>query len=297
MGSLKTLALAGALATASAGSALAADLFAPPPPAPAPMVQEFGGWYLRGDVGVGAQSLGSVAGADVISSGGSFWRKSIGDAAFAGAGIGYQFNSFLRFDVTGEYRTSARYDISDKFNYTRGSFDEIDTRQTNHYKGDLSSTVVLANAYLDLGTWGGITPFVGAGVGFAHHRIRNASDSGLIYNYYAGTDIPVDLSSGYTATEVTGGTAADGSRTNLAWAVHAGLGYQATSNLKLELAYRYLNMGDARTGTLTCLCGSEYSSLKLKDIDSHDIKFAMRWMLGGPVVAPVAVEAPLIRKY
>ena len=36
-------------------------------------------------------------------------------------------------------------------------------------------------------------------------------------------------------------------------------------------------------------------SYTLKEIDSHDVKFGMRWMLGGPVMA--ASNAPIIRKY
>ena len=54
MADLKALAVALGVAAASAGFARAADL--PPAPrlsAPTPAVEEFGGWYLRGDVGAG----------------------------------------------------------------------------------------------------------------------------------------------------------------------------------------------------------------------------------------------------
>jgi len=85
--------------------------------------------------------------------------------------------------------------------------------------------------------------------------------------------------------------------TQLAWAVHAGLGYDVTPNLKLELAYRYLNMGDAQAGKLVCaggICpGTVYS---YKDLESHDIKIGMRWMLAS-YPAPIHAPAPLIRKY
>lgn len=303
MGSLKSFALAGLVAAAAVTQASAADLlppapaFAPPPPV---HVAEFGGWYLRGDIGIGSQEIGKVEGADVVRDGGSFWRKSLDDTAFVGIGVGYQVNSFLRFDLTGEYRMSATYDTSDKFRYTRFfGPQEIDTHLTNRYKGDLQTSVFLANAYVDLGTWAGITPFIGAGAGFAHHRMRNNFDSGLIYNYDALTGTPVN-------TESTGGVAGDANRTNFAWALHAGLAYDVSQTLKLELAYRYLNMGQAHTGVLncgvTCVSGQTFSPLKLKTIESHDLKLGMRWLLGAPVpvvaeAPPPIIERPLVRKY
>lgn len=299
MGCLKTIALAGALTCLGTAGAFAADYLPPPPqmyqPAPAP-VEFGGGWYLRGDVGVGSQEIGKVSGADVERDGGSFYRKSLADTAFVGAGVGYQFSSFLRFDVTGEYRTATKYDTSDKFKYNRFfGYREVQTNLTNRYTGDLQSSVFLANGYFDLGTWYGITPFVGAGVGVAHHRIRNAFDNGLIYNFDAATGEAIN-------TEATGGIAADASKTNFAWAVHAGLAYQVSPALKLELAYRYLNMGDAQTGTLSCgvVCntGQTFSPLRLKNIESHDFKIGMRWMLGVPVAySEPPPPGPLVRKY
>ena len=35
--------------------------------------------------------------------------------------------------------------------------------------------------------------------------------------------------------------------------------------------------------------------MKFKDLDSHDFKVGMRWMLGAPVLA--AANEPVIRKY
>src|SRR5829696_3696214 len=91
----------------------------------------------------------------------------------------------------------------------------------------------------------GIPPFVGGGVGVAYHGIRNGFDTGLHYNYTAGY-----AGSAFPANESTGGTLLDRTKSDLAWAVHAGLAYAVTPNLKLELAYRYLNMGHAESGKL-----------------------------------------------
>jgi len=59
MRSVKSLIAAGA-ATLMSTAAFAADMaIAPPPPAyaPAPIVEDFGGWYLRGDIGFSNQRV------------------------------------------------------------------------------------------------------------------------------------------------------------------------------------------------------------------------------------------------
>ncbi len=58
MVSAKIFGLAGAAALLSTAT-LAADLPPPPPVYSAPVVVETGGWYLRGDVGIGIQSYKS----------------------------------------------------------------------------------------------------------------------------------------------------------------------------------------------------------------------------------------------
>ena len=51
------------------------------------------------------------------------------------------------------------------------------THETTH--GDFTSAVLLLNGYVDFGTWWGITPFVGAGVGFARNMLSGFSDTSL----------------------------------------------------------------------------------------------------------------------
>ena len=99
MGSMKSLALAGVFAAVSSASALAADLLPPPPPMhyPPPPV-EFGGWYLRGDVGVSSYNNGKFSSPDQPPA--VFFGEDLGAGSFAGVGVGYQFNGWLRADVT-----------------------------------------------------------------------------------------------------------------------------------------------------------------------------------------------------
>ena len=45
---------------------------------------------------------------------------------------------------------------------------------------------------------------------------------------------------------------------NFAWALYAGLGFEVTDALTLELAYRYLDMGDGKTGDLVAYDGDQH---------------------------------------
>jgi opacity protein-like surface antigen len=278
MGSMKSLALAGVFAAVSSASALAADLLPPPPPMhyPPPPV-EFGGWYLRGDVGVSSYANGTFSSPDQPPA--VFFGEDLGAGAFAGVGIGYQFNGWLRTDLTAEYRFSKGFKVFDRIDFVGAGGVPGVTHETTH--GDFTSAVLLLNGYVDFGTWWGITPFVGAGVGFARNMLSGFSDTSL--TTIAGVTTP------------SGGWFGNGDKTNFAWALHAGLGYSVTPNLKLEAAYRYLNLGEAVTGTLNCFCGQTFSPLKVKEIDSHDIKIGFRYLLAAP--PPPIYDAPIIRKY
>src|SRR5947209_5307502 len=106
--------------------------------------------------------------------------------------------------------------------------------------------------------------FVGAGVGVAFNTIAHFRDTNVI----AGG----------------GGWADTGTQTNLAWALHAGASYRASSNFAVELSYRYLNVGNARSGTLQNLdplfvSGNPLAAMTFHNIQSHDLMLGVRWLL------------------
>src|SRR4030088_1583867 len=103
----------------------------------------------------------------------------------------------------------------------------------DQYDGSHSAEVFMANAYVDLGTWWCLTPFVGVGIGGAYNTL-SLSDFG----------VPTPGR----------GFSTDKAELNLAYALHAGFSYAVTQNFKVELAYRYLNMGSATTSIL-CVGG------------------------------------------
>jgi len=285
MSSVRILALAGAAATMST-VAVAADF---PPALQQPAYQSApaseSGWYLRGDVGVGVQRFQAF---DHFQTNAAFvwpasWQivqKQTDDAAFVDFGVGYQVNNWLRLDATAEHRTSAKFKVI-------GSYHEFCVGGTatcfDQYDGSHAAEVFMLNAYLDLGTWWCLTPFVGAGVGGAWNTVTSVSDVGFI----------ADGTTGF------GFSSANASSWNLAWSAQAGLAYNVSSNLKLELAVRYLNLGSVKTPVVNCSSlGCQGTSgpaafYTLTNFDSLDLKVGMRWMFQpeAPVYAP-----PLIRK-
>lgn len=250
--------------------------------APRPVVvEEFSGWYLRGDIGVTNQRLGDLTNSQDVNN--SVTNVGLGfDASpLFGIGVGYYFNDWLRFDVTGEYRSRANFHGSQVI--TSGG-----APYTDEYSGSKSEWLVLLNGYIDLGTWQGFTPFVGAGVGGSRNTIHSFQDVNTV-----------------TQGVAFGDTA---SKWNFAWALHAGIGYKVTKNFTVELAYRYADLGDAESGDLYTYLGTNNvnNPMQFKHLTSHDIKLGLRFNLDAfdsfsspatyyappPVYQPPPVYAP-----
>ena len=179
MRSVKFLIAAGA-ATLMSSAALAADMAIAPPPAYAPpVVEDFGGWYLRGDIGFSNQSVRGVSINDpVLNAGvvpGSLSQTSAFDSAgIFDIGVGYRFNNWFRADVTSQYRGKSNFKAMDLFSTPVGG--GAVTPVVDSYSGSKSELLFLANAYVDLGTWWNVTPFIGAGIGTARVTISNFTD-------------------------------------------------------------------------------------------------------------------------
>ena len=276
MVSVKSLIGAGAAALISS-AAFAADLGAPPPVQFQPPVQvaEQSGWYLRGDVGVGAQSFSSFNLEPAPPTPITVDQKDIQGASIAGVGIGYDLNSWLRFDVTGEYRTAAAFKGIVGTQFTggvNGCLPGSANTCFDTYTGNFSAAVFMANAYLDLGTWWCLTPYVGGGVGAAWDHISGVEDVTDQNLFFTGH--------GFTNN--------DSSSWNFAWNVQAGLTYNVSDALKIDFNYRFLNMGSPQSAGVVCQNTNStcIENINLKDMTSNDFRIGVRYMLN-PAPAPV----------
>jgi opacity protein-like surface antigen len=276
MGSVRCSLVAAAAGLISTG-AMAADLPVIMPAHP-PILEEFGGgWYLRGDLGFSNQHVSSVTSPsynpalnpgliNVVQVGNGFDSAGVFDIGF-----GYRWNNWLRFDATAQYRGAA--DFRGSANTTFGIGGGAVGFGADNYTARKSEILVLANAYVDLGTWWCITPFIGAGIGAAQVNIMGFRDDGII--------------TGGAAPNVT--YFADGSQWNFAWAVHAGLAYKVTPNVTLEMAYHFVDMGTGQTGLPHNFSGgaivpaSANAPFSFNTITSHDLTIGMRWQFDTPM--------------
>jgi opacity protein-like surface antigen len=275
MRSVKSLIAAGAaslLSTVAFAADMPSIMPAPPMYAPPP-VEDFGGWYLRGDIGFSNQKVDHLNNALDANNTSSVQNLGFNTAGVFGLGAGYQFNHWFRADVRGEYRGNSQFFGTDAITFPGGV-------GTDTYHATKSEWLVMANAYVDLGTWWCMTPFVGAGLGTARVAINNFTDQGI--SNQGGGALP-GLAVGDNVA-----------KWNLAWALHAGVAYKVNPNFTVELAYRYLDMGNGLTGDLRTFDGTNniVNPMTFKNITSQDLMLGVRWNLDTPPV----YQPPLIRK-
>jgi opacity protein-like surface antigen len=240
---LRTLAVAGAALAASAIGTRAADapgnfsLPLPPPTQETPLrrVEVFSGWYLRGDLGYRFQRIGTASSGDPAQVPVPDSSK-LDNTFMGGLGAGYKWKWF-RVDLTGDYGGRSKYAAT--------------TAPGTTFDGKVESFTVMANGYVDLGTWAGITPYIGAGIGGAN----------VIFSSYENS----------TAVAPMPSTAVPVHRWNVAWAAMAGLSYNITRDFLIDLGYRHVEMGD--------VSGGPNSQLTIKRLSGDEIRLGFRYML------------------
>jgi opacity protein-like surface antigen len=261
------------MAAVSAGWARAADLPPAPPLPPLSSAEEqFGGWYLRGDLGIGVNSTAPEFKAAFDPIAASSFDTTLSPFGVIDFGEGYQFNNWFRADATLEYRAGARLQSRYLADLASPYFGGP-AQYADFYRADVASIVGLVNGYANLGSWYGFSPFLGAGVGFADNRLSAVTDQSP---------------AGYS----------NGSNTSFAWALMAGVDFEVTPNLRLELGYRYLNYGSIATGGSNCPAGGTFSiagcggSAKTisssNRLASNDFRLGLIYLIGEtppPVVA------------
>jgi opacity protein-like surface antigen len=258
--------------TLLAGAAFAAD-YTPAPTGEAPAaepVAAVSGWYLRGDVGHSFDADGD----------GRYrvWDKNthtttefdydeikLRGNTDVSIGIGYRFNEHLRADATLAYWKRDVFGSSEAFGGTV-TFD--DTSKASAWE-------MMANAYVDLITWGKVTPYIGGGLGITRLKygtMRNRSWCNVVSpdcaDYWADHG-------GLTSTRFT-------------WALMAGMTVDITSSTKLDFGYRYSHIKGGKAfgwDASDLAAGATGTQGYDKGFDVHQVRVGLRYEFGGAQAA------------
>ena len=240
-GSRLKISLVAAVAAFAAGAAQAAD-YSPPqcydasaiaggsapgrgacyaPPQPV-VLEEYAGWYLRSYIGISNQRVSSSS--DVRRLPVSLSSYGFDSASIFGTGIGYYFNDWARFDITGEYRRRANFHGHKSYKPSLG------TRPTSTAEASrncFSCPTPMPTS--EKGTNNAVCRF--------RHRLFRATRS-----QFPGC-LPWLRGIRQTALCLPKKFALGFCR-----ALHAGLAYKVSKNFFVELSYRYLDMGKGGNG-------------------------------------------------
>jgi opacity protein-like surface antigen len=212
---------------------------------PAPVIEdnyvpvEIGnGWYIRGDISydLSTSATGNYLTYDGVAfSTNPYDNFDLGSAFDVSIGAGYQFNPWLRTDATLTYwgRDVNGTDTSPAPCTTFATTADptaINCRSVDTTR--IAAWESMANVYADLGTYVGITPYIGAGAGFTHISYSDLTNTSYCTNG-AGSDVPVAGNCPLTSYH-------EGAKSwRFTWALSAGASYDLTKNTKIDLGYRY----------------------------------------------------------
>ena len=243
----RLLASCAALAMLPLSQALAAD-YDPPifiEEAPEYVPVEIGsGWYLRGDV---SYNINREFEDDVFGVDPDFNFSEYTVPVSATIGMGYHLSDFFRVEANVGLLSRHTAEV----NYLTADSSVEQSLENEIWSGIIS-------AYGDLGTIAGFTPYVGAGVGLvsAKRDFRLSED----FDDLATTDTSFrDNERDYS----------------LAYSLGAGVAYQVTDNLSLDVGYQYVAAPSAEYVEFT-----GPGTYAVRDgLDFHQVKVGLRYDL------------------
>lgn len=268
-----------AIASTISAAALASD-YDPPiviEQAPEFVPVEIGnGWYLRGDIG---HSFGTAANDPVnyrIYDGvagtytpAAFTSSDFDDNYTWGVGVGYTFNSWIRADATFEGQQNDFSGTTVTAAPCTGG--PVGTTCRSENSATATTYSVMANLYGDLGTFVGVTPYIGAGAGASRVEWGNLTNT----EYCVG--------GGCGAPPVLGTTTHAGeSSWRFTYALMAGLAYDISRNLKVDLGYKYrwIDGGDMfNFDAASAAAGATGVQGKDEGFHQHEVKVGLRYSL------------------
>ncbi|WP_265517688.1 outer membrane protein [Nitratireductor luteus] len=269
--------LTGTIGLAVAAPALAAD-YDPPiiiDDAPQHVPVEIGsGWYLRGDIGysVETEPRGNVEYRtfDGVSySDNSFADTRLSNDFNFGLGVGYSFTDMIRADVTLDRFTASFSGATTGAGPCSVAFPAA-TSCRSEDASELTAYSALVNGYVDLGTFVGFTPYVGAGAGYTYVR----------WDDLQNTTYCVDGGASCGSPALAGTSTHPGeSDWRFTYAFMAGMAYDLSNNMKVDLGYRYRKVaGGDMFGWDAATAASGATGVQGRDqgLSSHEVRVGLR---------------------
>jgi opacity protein-like surface antigen len=245
------------------------------------------GWYIRGDIGYagshkgGTHTYRTFDPVTTTYSPQTFATGTTGTDFGFGGGVGYQFNDWFRADATidgysGKFvgTTVAAQPCVDVTPPNNPQY--IGTTCASNDAQAYTAYQFMANAYVDLGTYVGVTPYLGAGAGYTLMSWESLNNS--LYCVPGAAACPTGLAAVALPTVSHEGV----TDYRFTYSVMAGLGYQASKNVKLDLGYRYSKVaaGDQfyfDPASITAGAGGVQG--KDDGYDRHEVRLGFRYSL------------------
>jgi opacity protein-like surface antigen len=235
------------------------------------------GWYLRGDLGYSTKTRGVATNYSVFSAGPPatytttpFDSSSLSDDWSGSMGVGYNFTDYLRGDLTFDY---SRGRFSGNTSSTAacaglatGQCAGADTQSFEQYG-------FMANAYVDLGTFVGFTPYVGAGAGLTR----------VTWNTYTNDQSCVSVTGNVCGATAATDRARSGTESwRFTYALMGGVSYDLTKDLKLDLGYKYSKIksgSQAGFDAATIAAGASGFQVSDNGFVKHEVRVGLRYSL------------------
>lgn len=167
---------------------------------------------------------------------GSHSKDVFGGALAVGYDFGFQSSMPIRAEL--EYAT---------FTEAKGSDSGYGAGKGYDASGKLDVSSLFVNAYYDFHNETRFTPYLGAGIGMGFVSMKG-DDSHVSFGKHE--------------------------ETNFAWNVGLGCAYQLVDGVAVDLGYRYVDLGEAKTGS-TAAWGS--SNLKTDEVTMHQFMLGARF--------------------
>lgn len=169
-----------------------------------------------------------------------------------GGGIGAYITCNIRADITIDHRFE-----SDQ----RGFNPNPIAPNYGSMKWGYSSTAYMANFYYDFNMRSRFTPYIGVGLGLVNNEFSAGGGTVAAPHVDAGTPTFV----------------ASGSKWSAAGAFMTGFVLNLHDRLKLDTGYRFLYLGDAKTGQTSNSFGGTGGPIHVEHMHAHEFRVGLRY--------------------